>query len=75
MKLLCRIGFHWWKTKKEKHQILNHPKGRKHIRVNVKECRFCKDRKYYSLPDENQIRVWKPCSFNKHDKITLDQIK
>lgn len=75
MKLLCKIGFHWWKTKNEKHEILNHPKSRKNIRIKVKECRFCKDRKYYSLPDENLKRIWKPCLFKKHDKITLDQIK
>jgi len=75
MKLFCRIGLHYWKTKKEKHEVVDHPKGRKHIRVNVRECKFCGDRQYWSLPDKNDNRVWKPCSFKKNDKIKLEQIK
>ena len=75
MKLFCKIGLHWWKTKKEKHEVIDHPKGRKHIRVNIRVCKFCEEKQYYSLPDKQDKRVWKPCFFNKHDKITLDQIK
>ena len=75
MKLFCKIGLHWWKTKKEKHEVIDHPKGRKHIRVNTRVCKFCGEKQYYSLPDKQDKRAWKPCFFNKHDKITLDQIK
>jgi hypothetical protein len=75
MKLLCRIGLHWWKTKKEKVEVVGHSKGRKHVRVNIRECRFCGDRQYYSLPDKNDNRVWKRCDFKKNDKIILEQIK
>jgi hypothetical protein len=75
MKLFCKIGFHLWKTKKEKHGVVDHPNKRKHVRVNIRECRLCGDRQYYSLPDKNDNRVWKPCSFKKHDTINLEQIK
>jgi len=75
MKLFCKIGIHYWKTKKEKHEVVDHPKGRKDIRVNVRECKFCGDRQYYSLPDKNDLLIWKPCPFKKTDKITLNQIK
>lgn len=75
MNFLCKIGLHWWKTKKEKHEVIDHPKRRKHIRVRIKECRFCGDRKYYSLPDINNKQKWKTCLFKKNDKITLEQIK
>jgi hypothetical protein len=46
-----------------------------YIRVNVRECKLCGDRQYYSLPDKNDLRIWKPCPFKKTDKITLNQIK
>lgn len=75
MKLFCKIGLHSWKTKKEKYEIVDHPNGRKQIRVRVKGCRFCGERQYYSLPDKNENRVWKPWSFKKNDKIKLEQIK
>ena len=75
MKLFCKIGLHSWKAKKEKYEIVDHPNGRKQIRVRVKECKFCGERQYYSLPDKNDNRVWKPWSFKKNDKIKLEQIK
>ena len=75
MNFLCKIGLHWWKTKREKHEVIDHPKGRKYIRVRVKECKFCGERQYYSLPYNNNVQKWKPCHFKKNDKIKLDQIK
>jgi hypothetical protein len=42
----CFIGVHNWQYRKEKHKVLNHPMGREHIRVIVRECKQCGKRQF-----------------------------
>jgi len=39
MKLFCKIGLHLWKTKKEKHGVVDHPNKRKHDTINLEQIK------------------------------------
>lgn len=73
MKLpFCFIRLHLWKYKKEKHKVENHPANREHIRVIVRQCKWCGERECHPLPRVNQkLNNWEKCNFTETETLTL----
>jgi hypothetical protein len=49
----CFIGLHNWEYKKEKHNVVDHPSGRKFVRVLIRKCKCCGHREHHMLPRAN----------------------
>lgn len=75
-KIFCYIGIHNWQLKKEKHKCINHPNGREHVRVLVRECKFCGHREHYLLPRLNKkSNNWINWDFiKKEDTVNYTQL-
>lgn len=68
----CLINLHFWKYKKEKHKVTNHPTGRTNIYINIRECSCCGKRQHHLLPQtKGRMLNWKDCTFDKNTEVTL----
>ncbi len=57
-KILCIFGLHFWRYKREKHKVTNHPLGRDCVRVPVRECVLCGHREHHLLPKHEGFTRW-----------------
>ena len=75
MKFLCYFGIHLWKTKKEKHKVINHPDQREFVRIIVRECESCGRRQYTRMTQKKSVGFhWKKCTFDKDSIINITEI-
>jgi hypothetical protein len=75
MKIFCKLGFHLWKTTKEKHSVINHPHNREFIRIIVRECQFCGERQRWIVSDDSHTESrWEPFPFQIGDLINYENI-
>lgn len=66
----CYIKLHNWKYTKEKHTILDHPKGLSTVRVLVRECKYCGHREHHLLPREDgKLNQWESFDHINKDSI------
>ena len=76
MKIFCKLGFHRWKTTKEKHSVINHPHNREFIRIIVRECQFCGERQRWFVSTEiSEKGMWKKFNSNFGDVIDIENLK
>lgn len=71
----CFINLHFWKYKKEKHAVKDHPQHRENIYVNIRECTCCGKRQHHLMPmTDGRMLNWKDCTFDDCETIILKDV-